>query len=64
MRNLAYHTAEVHVIRTASSPEDLEYNRVGVECTPSALVVRGERGGGGGGFWHWLSGGGRPGQSA
>ena len=52
-------TAEVHVLRTADSPEDLENNRVVVECSSSSLVVRGERGGGGGGsFWGWLSGGG------
>jgi len=50
-------TAEVHIIRTAGSAEDLEYNRVVVEGEPSSLVVRGERGGGGG-FWRWLSGGG------
>jgi hypothetical protein len=50
-------TAEVHVVRTAGSPEDLEYNRVVVECSPSSLVVRGERGGAGS-FWRWLSGGG------
>jgi hypothetical protein len=49
-------TAEVHVVRTAGTAEDLEYNRVSVECTPASLVVRGESGGGGG-FWHWLSGG-------
>jgi hypothetical protein len=51
-------TAEVHVVRTADSAEDLEYNRVNVEGSPSSLVVRGERGGPGG-FWRWLSGGGR-----
>jgi HSP20 family molecular chaperone IbpA len=49
-------TAEVHIVRTADSAEALEYNRVTVECSPSSLVVRGERGGG---FWQWLSGGGR-----
>ncbi|HEX8352531.1 MAG TPA: hypothetical protein VF611_06525 [Pyrinomonadaceae bacterium] len=49
-------TAEVHILRTADSPEALEYNRVTVEAEPSSLVVRGERGGGGG-FWRWLSGG-------
>src|SRR5688500_10444966 len=46
-------TAEVHIVRTADSPEALEYNRVNVECSPSSLVVRGERGGSGG-FWHWV----------
>jgi hypothetical protein len=51
-------TAEVHIVRTAESAEALEYNRVNVECSPSSLVVRGESGGGGG-FWHWVSGGGR-----
>ena len=50
-------TAEVHIVRTAESAEALEYNRVNVECSPSSLVVRGERDGGG--FWHWVSGGGR-----
>ncbi|HEX8560593.1 MAG TPA: hypothetical protein VF668_21030 [Pyrinomonadaceae bacterium] len=49
-------TAEVHIVRTASSPEDLESNGVAVEGSPSSLVVRGERRGGG--FWRWLSGGG------
>lgn len=50
--------AEVHIIRTAGSAEDLEYGRVGVECSPSSLVVRGERSGGGG-LWHriWNGGG-------
>ena len=51
-------TAEVHVVRTADSAEDLECNRVVVEGEPSSLVVRGERGDGGN-FWRWLSGGGR-----
>ena len=50
-------TAEVHIVRTAESADALEYNRVNVEGSPSSLVVRGERGGGG--FWHWVSGGGR-----
>lgn len=49
--------AEVHIVRTGSSPEDLEYNRVTVEASPSSLVIRGERGGGRG-LWRWLSGGG------
>lgn len=51
-------TAEVHIVRTASSPEDLEFGRVNVEATPSALVVRGERSGGRG-LWHrfWNGGG-------
>lgn len=51
-------TAEVHIVRTADNPEDLEYNRVNVEGSSSSLVVRGEHGGGGGSFWRWLSGGG------
>lgn len=51
-------TAEVHIVRTAESADALEYNRVNVECSPSSLVVRGESGGGSG-FWHWVSGGGR-----
>ena len=51
-------TAEVHIVRTASNPEDFELNRVRVECSSSSLVVRGERGGRGGSFWRWLSGGG------
>ncbi|HEX8503350.1 MAG TPA: hypothetical protein VF659_22390 [Pyrinomonadaceae bacterium] len=50
-------TAEVHIVRTADSAEDLEYNRVNVEGSPSSLVVRGERGGSDG-LWRWLSGGG------
>ncbi|HEY0173590.1 MAG TPA: hypothetical protein VGB98_21440 [Pyrinomonadaceae bacterium] len=51
-------TAEVHIVRTAGSAEDLEYGRVSVEGSPSSLVVRGERGGGGG-LWHriWNGGG-------
>ncbi|HEX8285678.1 MAG TPA: hypothetical protein VF588_20145 [Pyrinomonadaceae bacterium] len=53
-------TAEVHIVRTASTAEDLEYNRVNVDGSPSSLVVRGERGGGGGSLWHRLwNGGGR-----
>jgi hypothetical protein len=50
-------TAEVHIVRTADSPEVLEYNRVVVEGSASSLVVRGERSDGGN-FWRWLSGGG------
>jgi len=56
VRTGATDTAEVHVVRTAESAEALELNRVNVEGSPSSLVVRGERGGG---FWHWVSGGGR-----
>jgi hypothetical protein len=51
-------TADVHVIRTASSPEDLEYNKITVEYTSSSLVVHGENQQGGREFWHWLWGGG------
>lgn len=36
-------TAEVRIVRTASSPEDLEYKRVTVAASPSSLVVHGER---------------------
>src|SRR5215207_1571933 len=51
-------TAEVHVVRTADSPEDLAYGRVNVEATPSSLEVRGGRSVGG--LWHRLwNGGGR-----
>lgn len=48
---------EVHIVRTAASAVDLEYGRVNVEVSPSSLVVRGERGGGG--LWHriWNGGG-------
>ena len=50
--------AEVHIVRTAGSAEDLEYGLVNVDCSPSSLVVRGERSGGGG-LWHriWNGGG-------
>src|SRR5688500_16730506 len=37
----------------------MECNRVTVEASPSSLEVRGERGCSGGGFWSWLSRGGR-----
>jgi HSP20 family molecular chaperone IbpA len=50
-------TAEVHVVRTGSSADDLEYGRVTVEASPSSLVVRGERSGGRG-LWHRLWNGG------
>jgi hypothetical protein len=51
-------TAEVHIVRTGGSAEDLEYGRVAVECSPESLVVRGERSRGGG-LWHriWNGGG-------
>ena len=49
--------AEVSIVRTAGSAEDLEHSRVVVEHTPSRLVVRGE-GHGKGGFWRWLRRGG------
>src|SRR5215204_2556949 len=49
--------AEVHIVRTANSPEDLEYGRVNVEATSSSLEVSGERGPRG--LWHriWNGGG-------
>ena len=47
--------AEVHIVRTGSSPEDLEYGHVTVEASPSSLVVRGERGGAPG-LWRRLWG--------
>jgi hypothetical protein len=50
-------TADVRVVRTAGSTDDLEYGKVSVEQTSSGLVVRGE-GSGGHSFWHWLWGGG------
>ena len=49
--------AEVSIVRTAGSAEDLEHSRVVVEHSPSRLVVRGE-GNGRGGFWRRLWGGG------
>ncbi|MET0626735.1 MAG: hypothetical protein ABW250_27630 [Pyrinomonadaceae bacterium] len=51
-------TAEVHIVRTAGSAEDLAYGQVNVDGSPDSLVVRGERGGGGG-LWHriWNGGG-------
>ena len=51
-------TAEVRVVRTADSAEDLEYGRVAVEGSPEYLSVTGEREGARG-LWHWLQGGGR-----
>jgi hypothetical protein len=50
-------TAEVHILRTASSADALEYNKVIVEATASGLSVRGENGGGHS-LWRWLWGGG------
>jgi hypothetical protein len=50
-------TAEVQILRTAESPEDLEAQGVIIEDSPDALVVRGESGGGGG-WWRRLWGGG------
>ena len=49
--------AEVHIVRTASNPSDLEFGRVNVEASSSSLVVRGERSGGRG-LWHRLWNGG------
>lgn len=51
-------TAEVQIVRTANSPDDLEYGHVTVDASSSLLVVRGERGGAPG-FWHRLWGGGQ-----
>ena len=50
-------TAEVHIVRTAESAEDLEAQHIVVEDSPDSLVIRGE-GGGGGGLWRRLWGGG------
>jgi len=50
-------TAEVRVVRTAASADDLAYGKVRIEMSPSGVVVQGERNGGGG-FWHWIQGGG------
>src|ERR1044071_8731912 len=49
--------AEVHVVRTAPSAEDLEYKRVTVEASSSSLEVRGERNGVPS-LWHRLWNGG------
>ncbi len=49
-------TAEVHIVRTAESAEDLEALRVVVEDSPESLVIRGE--GVGGNWWRRLWGGG------
>jgi hypothetical protein len=53
-------TAEVHVIRTADNPEDLNSQRVVIEDSPDALTIRNE-GGLGGGWWRqlWAGGGGQ-----
>ena len=50
-------TADVRILRTASSPDDLEYGKVIVDASSTCLVVRGENNGARG-FWHWLWGGG------
>ena len=50
-------TADVLIVRTATSADDLEYAKVYVEETPSGIVVRGENNGGRN-FWRWLFGGG------
>jgi DUF4097 and DUF4098 domain-containing protein YvlB len=49
--------AEVHIVRTGLSAEDLEFGRVNVEASPSSLVVRGERNDGRS-LWHRLWNGG------
>ncbi|MDT5295541.1 MAG: hypothetical protein QOJ76_2421 [Acidobacteriota bacterium] len=51
-------TAEVHVVLTGDSPDDLEDHKVTVDASPAGLVVHGENGGGGRDLWRWLSGGG------
>jgi hypothetical protein len=51
-------TAEVRVVRTADSADDLEYGKVEVEGSPTYLSVSGSQGGARG-FWRWLQGGGR-----
>ncbi len=50
-------TAELHVVRTAESPEDLGAQTLVAEASPDSLVIRGE--GGGGGWWQRLWGGGQ-----
>jgi hypothetical protein len=50
-------TADVRVVRTASSADDLEYGKIFVEQTSSGFVVRGENNSGHS-FWRWLWGGG------
>lgn len=49
--------ADVRVVRTADDADDLEYNKVIVELTPSSVIVHGENDGARG-FWRWLWGGG------
>src|SRR5687767_9213603 len=51
-------TAEVHVVRTAESSEDLAAQRIVVEDSADSLVIRGEGGRGGGWWWRRLWGGG------
>lgn len=41
-------TAEVHVVRSAKTREDLEYRKVIIEHTPTSLIVRTEKERGGG----------------
>src|ERR1044071_7833180 len=36
-------TAEVHIVRTARSREDLNYHKIIIEPTANSLVVRGEK---------------------
>src|SRR2546421_10686759 len=45
-------TAHVHIIRTASSADDLEYGQITVDASSSGLVCRGENNCAPG-FWHW-----------
>lgn len=51
-------TAEVRVVRTADSADDLEYGRVEVEGSAEYLSVKGSQGGARR-LWRWLQGGGR-----
>jgi hypothetical protein len=51
-------TAEVRVVRTADSADDLEYGKVEVSGSAEYLSVNGSQGGARG-FWRWLQGGGR-----
>src|ERR1051326_1580871 len=50
-------TADVHILRSGDSADDLEYGKVTVEASSSSLVVRGENQGARG-LWRWLWGGG------
>ncbi|MGB8509939.1 MAG: hypothetical protein WCD76_16295 [Pyrinomonadaceae bacterium] len=47
-------TADVHIVRTAGSQDDLDNQRLVIEHTPTSLVIRSE--GGHRSFWGWLRG--------